>query len=694
MAMGSTDVLGFITEFTPSRTGTSGADGLGDGDVFGVGGPNQIEADLGVAAPEGNQAFLMQDTDGRVSMYFDYVDLSGTASPALRMDYMLSETTWERSSGQNDRFYVRVEIDQCVSASTITLLDTDGGGSAGNNGGDIDALAIEGAWNTLSADLSAFVGCRARLIIEFDSNSAAEVLGIDNVEFTEGRRVGDGSIEVPQLVGLTQESAIAAILETGLSLGVIDSIPSVEWAAGLVVQQNPVAAYLAEPGSEVAISISTGIQDTIPPEIICPEDIILSLDPSGCGTRVSFEVTANDNNGNVAIETSIPSGSFFSLGTTEVTAVATDEAGNTSSCSFNVIIQDSTDKVLEIRGFVLIDADQDREIMEITDGMTIDLSVLSTENLNIRAVGSADIESVGFVLTGEHELSRKENFTPFALFGDYQSDYVAHRFREGSYQLTATPYPAKNLSGNAGQSFTVNFKIGPSSEGTNVESLAEAEIDSIIISEEETGKNSIEQLVLVDALNNRDIMVLEDGWVIDVLKIIKTRFNIRAEATSDVGSVAFELRGPVHVRRTENQRPFSLFGDRHGDYYPGDLPIGNYKLTVTPFARRNLQGVAGSPMVINFTVIEGNGGLLLKIYPKPDSSAIWVDVAHEVKEQSLRSLLIHDIQGRLIRSISHSELRGQSPYEIATEGIPAGIYVMSAQNKEGARLSKTFIVEK
>ncbi len=50
---------------------------------------------------------------------------------------------------------------------------------------------------------------------------------------------------------------------------------------------------------------------------------------------------ASDNCSEVQVEASIPSGSFFPVGTTEVTLTATDEAGNTTSCTFNVTVEDT-----------------------------------------------------------------------------------------------------------------------------------------------------------------------------------------------------------------------------------------------------------------------------------------------------------------------------------------------------------------
>jgi hypothetical protein len=50
---------------------------------------------------------------------------------------------------------------------------------------------------------------------------------------------------------------------------------------------------------------------------------------------------ASDNCSDVHVEASIPSGSFFPVGTTPVTLTATDAAGNMKSCTFNVTVNDT-----------------------------------------------------------------------------------------------------------------------------------------------------------------------------------------------------------------------------------------------------------------------------------------------------------------------------------------------------------------
>jgi FtsP/CotA-like multicopper oxidase with cupredoxin domain len=77
-----------------------------------------------------------------------------------------------------------------------------------------------------------------------------------------------------------------------------------------------------------------------PPEITCPESFSQGTDPGQCAAVVTFEVTATSPCGRVTVESVPPSGSIFAAGTTTVTSTATDPAGQTSQCSFDVTVVD------------------------------------------------------------------------------------------------------------------------------------------------------------------------------------------------------------------------------------------------------------------------------------------------------------------------------------------------------------------
>ncbi len=84
------------------------------------------------------------------------------------------------------------------------------------------------------------------------------------------------------------------------------------------------------------------VLDTTAPALTLPADITVEAEGPG-GAVVTYTATADDAvSGNVAVNLNIPSGSVFAVGTTTVTATATDAAGNTASGSFTVTVRDTT----------------------------------------------------------------------------------------------------------------------------------------------------------------------------------------------------------------------------------------------------------------------------------------------------------------------------------------------------------------
>jgi hypothetical protein len=117
--------------------------------------------------------------------------------------------------------------------------------------------------------------------------------------------------------------------------------------------------HMSEP--EKLVSVWTGIptdsQDIIadiqelPPrvlDVVCSNDIAVFNDPNQLGAIVIFDDPAVSNScGDITISCSPPSDSFFPLGTTTATCTATDENGNTGSCSFNVTVKRSGKIILD-----------------------------------------------------------------------------------------------------------------------------------------------------------------------------------------------------------------------------------------------------------------------------------------------------------------------------------------------------------
>jgi hypothetical protein len=124
--------------------------------------------------------------------------------------------------------------------------------------------------------------------------------------------------------------------------------PTTSGDCGIVTCSPPSGSFFAVGTTTVTCTSATGssctfnviVNDTEPPKINCPSDITMCNDPGQCSAKVSFNVTATDNCAVQSLVCTPPSGSIFSKGTNTVTCVATDTSGNTTSCSFNVIVND------------------------------------------------------------------------------------------------------------------------------------------------------------------------------------------------------------------------------------------------------------------------------------------------------------------------------------------------------------------
>ncbi|HEV2032828.1 MAG TPA: HYR domain-containing protein, partial [Candidatus Dormibacteraeota bacterium] len=91
-------------------------------------------------------------------------------------------------------------------------------------------------------------------------------------------------------------------------------------------------------GATVECTTFIRVLDTTPPTITCPAPITVDAGPNGTAV-VTYTATATDIAGATFVIYSIQPGSVFAIGTTRVTATASDVSGNKSSCSFNVTVR-------------------------------------------------------------------------------------------------------------------------------------------------------------------------------------------------------------------------------------------------------------------------------------------------------------------------------------------------------------------
>ena len=139
-----------------------------------------------------------------------------------------------------------------------------------------------------------------------------------------------------------------------------------------------------------------------------------------------------------------PSSEVFDQWTGDVTAV-----GNVFSAAMSVTIP-ATDVTITatyhaqvstgVTGFTLMNADTDQPVAgfdPLVDGAVVNLALLPTTALNIRADTTGSTGAISFVLNGR--LYRVESVPPYALAGDRNGDYRPWTPSPGAHTLTATP---------------------------------------------------------------------------------------------------------------------------------------------------------------------------------------------------------------------------------------------------------------
>lgn len=160
-----------------------------------------------------------------------------------------------------------------------------------------------------------------------------------------------------------------------------------------------------EAGNTDTCSFNIIITEPTPPTIACPENITVAADLNTCSTVVNWEAPiAMDNCGMVSMTGSHESGTDFSVGTTTVTYTATDISNNTTTCTFDISVNDEQapsfddcpdDLILEIVTAGRCDTMINWEIPTISDNCSEDVILTTSHQPNgIFPVGTTMVEYI------------------------------------------------------------------------------------------------------------------------------------------------------------------------------------------------------------------------------------------------------------------------------------------------------------
>ncbi|MEO9870685.1 hypothetical protein [Ekhidna sp.] len=159
--------LGFVTVYQ-----STGGEGSTDGDDLGVTTKTSIVGTTTQGGyTDGVQGYYVDDTDGIIRLVFEPVDVSSLSILRLSLDYLFNDTSWE----PEDYISVVIETAEGLETEVLNL-----------NGDDIETGGLDPephVWNTLDVDISGQLGNTVRLKIEISTDSAAEEVYFDNIQF-------------------------------------------------------------------------------------------------------------------------------------------------------------------------------------------------------------------------------------------------------------------------------------------------------------------------------------------------------------------------------------------------------------------------------------------------------------------------------------------------------------------------------
>jgi hypothetical protein len=256
--------------------------------------------------------------------------------------------------------------------------------------------------------------------------------------------------------------------------------------------------------------------------------------------------------------------------------------------------------------FILVNAVTNQDIRTLNNGDVLDLSSLNITKLNIRAETTPmKVGSVMFALNDKAKY-RVENFTPYALAGDTNGDYYIWTPTDGEYTLKATPYTAKNASGNFGASLEITFTV------VGVKSK---------VSGRETNFNFV---------NNGDFEMLAENnkklpyaWTAKKTSKGVTKCNEDASNFAYSGNCAFRFKGVVEGEVILQQIV----------YYSGNASVFNLSLWV------NRKNVNGSAFVLAKATYR-NGQKSRVLIPIPEGNYSYQEISQRISLEAIAEKVV------------------------------------------------------
>ena len=143
------------------------------------------------------------------------------------------------------------------------------------------------------------------------------------------------------------------------------------------------------PNAAATCSFTVTVNDSTPPTINCPNNIVKNADPGSCSTFIEYTISRSDNCS--SLESGVKR-KPYTVGVTPKTYEAIDAAGNTANCSFTITVVDAENPFIICPAPITVDNDLGQ------CGAVVSYSVTSTDNCN--GVSHTQTDASGFT-TGD-----------------------------------------------------------------------------------------------------------------------------------------------------------------------------------------------------------------------------------------------------------------------------------------------------
>ncbi|VXC39146.1 conserved hypothetical protein [Flavobacterium sp. 9AF] len=259
------------------------------------------------------------------------------------------------------------KLDETIGSSTT--IDATGNG----NDGTLINCDVNTAWNTGN------VSCGLYAINDItNSNNASGIypLGNTTVNWTVSNNSGD-TVNCTQIVTvednenpvITCPSAVTLTADAGLctsSASIGMAIATDNCGSPTLTNDAPTAFPIGNTtvtwtatdnaGNTATCTQIVTVEDNENPVITCPSAITLTADAGLCTSSASIGMAiATDNCGNPTLTNDAPT--VFPIGNTTVTWTATDNAGNTATCTQIVTVEDNENPVITCPSAVTLTSD-------------------------------------------------------------------------------------------------------------------------------------------------------------------------------------------------------------------------------------------------------------------------------------------------------------------------------------------------